>query len=325
MKIVSISLIIIVSSVNAFCQAISINGTVKNDQGQPVPMAFIRDAQHYYATYSDSAGSFLLKADPTSTLIAIAANFADTKVKIDNKGTINIVMVKGNSSSANNAANSIDAGNAGASAAFPNNQPVVDQSGASTAVKAGFNQEPTKGSPYLFANWVHGFAISTGDSLLYDIDNLYNYDKISGNLLFRKDLNSVMQVNKQRVKYFNLFNGKLHPAVFETAPLISGKPFIEVVLSTRKYKIYKQTDTKLQRANFHTDGVIESGNRYDEYQDVVRYYFVKLPADKPRQFSLKKKNLKELLGADADKFISAQGNREVDDDYLRDLSYTLDQ
>jgi hypothetical protein len=52
---------------------------------------------------------------------------------------------------------------------------------------------------------------------------------------------------------------------------------------------------------------------------------VKLPADKPKQFPLKKKNLKELLGGDADKFISAQGNREVDDDYLRELSYSLDQ
>jgi hypothetical protein len=325
MKTISLLFIIAITSVTGFCQTISITGTVKDEQGHPVPLAFVRDAQHYYATYADSAGSFLLKADPASTLVAIAANYADAKVKIDNKATINIVMVKGVGSSANTAANSIGAGNTGASSAFLNKQPLVSQSGSSTAVKIGFNQEATKGSPYLFASWVHGFAIGTGDSLLYDINNLYNYDKISGNLLFTKDLNSIMQVNKQGIKYFSLFNGKLHPAVFESAPSVNGKPFIEIMLSTPKYKIYKQTDTKLQRANFHTDGVIESGNRYDEYQDAVHYYFVKLPADKPKQFSLKKKYLKELLGGDADKFISAQGNREADDDYLRDLSYSLDR
>jgi hypothetical protein len=325
MKAIILICLFTIISGYSFGQTIFIRGTVKDGQGNPIPLAFVRDAKHYYATYADSVGSFLLKADPSSTLVAIAANYADTKVKIDNKATINIVMVKGVASSTNTAANSIGAGNAGASAAFLNNQPVVNQSGASTAIKAGFNQEATKGSPYLFANWVHGFAIGTGDSLLYDISNLYNYDKISGNLLFTKDLNSIMQVNKQGIKYFSLFNGKLHPAVFESAPSVNGKPFIEVMLSTPKYKIYKQTDTKLQRANFHTDGVIESGNRYDEYQDAVHYYFVKLPADKPKQFSLKKKNLKELLGADADKFISAQGDREVDDDYLRDLGYSLDQ
>ena len=80
----------------------------------------------------------------------------------------------------------------------------------------------------------------------------------------------------------------------------------------------------MQEANFHTDGVITSGNRYDEYEDNVHYFFVK-PGDKPKQISLKKKTIKELFGGEADKFINAQGDREIDDDYLRDLNYTLAQ
>ncbi|ASU32543.1 hypothetical protein [Mucilaginibacter xinganensis] len=323
MKNFLLSFIIIVSGVNAFSQTIAITGAVKDDQGQHVPLVFIRDAQHFYATYADSSGAFRIKADPSSTLIAIAAGYADTKVKIDGKSTINIVMAKGNSSSANGASSTAGATNAGAAAAFSNKEPLVNQSGSSTAVKAGFNQEPTKGSPYLFANWVHGFAVGAGDSLLYDINNLYNYDKTSGDLLYTQDLKRIMQVNKQAIKYFCLFNGKLYPQIFESAPAVSSKPFTEVLLSTSRYKIYKQTDTKLIRADFHTDGVIESGHRYDEYDDAVHYYFVRLPGDKPKQISLKKKTLKELMAGDADKFISAQGDRDVDEDYVRDLAFSL--
>ncbi|MEP6613604.1 MAG: hypothetical protein ABJA76_17005, partial [Mucilaginibacter sp.] len=70
--------------------------------------------------------------------------------------------------------------------------------------------------------------------------------------------------------------------------------------------------------------IITSGNKYDEYVDYEHYYFVKA-GDKPKQISLKKKTLKELLGADADKFIAAQGSRDVDDDYVRELGYSLAQ
>jgi len=323
MKIVSISLIIIVSGISAFCQPIPISGTVKNDQGQAVPVAFIRDAQHYYATYADSAGAFKLKADPASSLIAIAPGYTDSKVPIENKGTINIVMAKGASSSDGIGGTSGNTGSAANNQMFVNRQNLSAQVGNSQIAKAGFNQEPTKGSPYLFANWVHGFAIGIGDSLLFDVNSLYNYDKMSGDLLFTKDRNVIMQVNKQQVKYFSLSDGKLYPHVFESAPVINNKPFIEVVLNTTKYKIYKQTDTKLVRADFHTDGVIESGHKYDEYVDAVHYYFVKAGDAKPKQISLKKKTIKELLAGDADKFISEQGNRDIDDDYLRELGYSL--
>jgi hypothetical protein len=322
------SIVIICLFVNSVstlpAQTISISGTVKNAHGQPIPMAFVRDMQHYYATYADSTGTFLLKADPASTLAAIAPNYADADIKIGGKTAVEIVMNKGVSSSARTAINTAESVDLSTLSSYLNKQAIVSQTGSSTAIKAGFVQEPTRGSPYLYTNWAHGFAIGTGDSLFYDINNLYNYDKVSGNLVFTKDGVNILQANKQGIKYFSLFNGKIHPAIFESAPAVGNKPFIEVLLSTAKYKIYKQTDAKFQRAEFHTDGVIQSGNRYDEYEDATHYYLVK-PGEKPKQVSLKKKMLKEGLGGDADKFISAQGDRDIDDDYLRDLSYSLNQ
>jgi hypothetical protein len=321
MKKICLICLLALSCSFAFCQGISITGTVKDQQGEPVPLAFIRDAQHFYATFADSTGRFLLKADPASTLVAIAGNYADTRVKIDSKAVIDIIMVKGVSSSKTSAPSSA-LGNSDLST-FLNKQTLVSQAGSSTAIRAGFNQEATKGSPYLFANWLHGFAIGNADSLLYDINNLYNYDKISGNLVFTNDFNSIKQVEKQEVKQIKLFDGKLYPHVFERSPSLNNKPFTEIIVNTPKYKVYKQTDTKLVRADFHTDGVIESGHRYDEYQDAVHYYFLKQPDGKPRQISLKKKIIKEIFMGDADKFIEAQGSRNIDDDYLRDLNNSL--
>jgi len=303
-------------------QTVSISGTVKDEHGQAIPFAFVRDARHYSATYTDSVGAYLLKADPSSTLSAYAIGYSDAHIPIAKKNVIDIVMNKGTSSAGANF--KLPAGTSDDNIGFLTRQQLSAQTGSSQLAKAGFTHEPTKGSPYLFDEWVHGFAVGTSDSLLYDINNLYNYDKKSGELLFTTDKRSVMQVNKAGVKYFCLFNGKLYPSVFENAPAVSKKPFTEVLLTTPSFKIYKLTDTKLERADFHTDGVIESGHRYDEYIDAVHYFFVKV-GEKPKQISLKKKTLKELIGSDADKFIAAQGDRDVDDGYVRELGYSLSQ
>lgn len=322
MKTIFLFALLLFISATSFSQTTSLTGTVKNTQGQPIPLAFIRDQGHYYATYADSAGSFILKADPASLLLVIASGYADITARIDGKATIDIVMQSGTSSSARTAVISDFNSNLSSLSAYLNKQTIVSQSGGTTSVKTGFVQEPTRGSPYLFTVWARGFAITSGDSLLYDVNNLYNYDKLTGTLVFTKDGKNILQASIGGVKSFNLFNGKSHPFVFVSAPEIGKKPLVEILVATPRYKLYKQTDTKLQEANFHTDGVITSGTRYDEYEDNVHYFFVKTGA-KPKQISLKKKTIKELFGGDADKFISAQGDRDVDDDYLRDLNYAL--
>jgi len=121
----------------SFAQTIPINGTVKNTQGQPVPLVFVRDVQHYYATYADSTGNFMLKADPSSVLIAIASGYEDTRVKIEGKTTVNIVMPAG-TSSATAAGNSagLAGGGDGSNAGVPYIQTLVTQAGSTSAISA---------------------------------------------------------------------------------------------------------------------------------------------------------------------------------------------
>ncbi|MCR8557825.1 carboxypeptidase-like regulatory domain-containing protein [Mucilaginibacter sp. BJC16-A38] len=311
-------------TVIAFGQSISIKGQVRNADGQPVPRAFVKDSQHSIAAFADSSGAFLIKVDPTASLTVLAEGYADAQVKIDNKTALVITLGKGSSSSTSNSnIASVADNNPDGGLMFLTRENLTTQTLTSQSVKVGFNQEPTQGNPYLFAGWTKGFAVDNNGLLLYDINNLYNYDKITGQLVFTKDQKSLMQVVKSDVKQFFLYDGKLLPHIFESAPVLGNQVFVEVMVTTPRYRLYKQTTTKLVRADYHNNGVLESGHRYDEYVDNVKYYFLKVGDAKAKSISLKKKAIKEAFASDADKFIDAQGSRDVDDDYLRELNFSL--
>jgi len=337
MKFITFTCLLVLAGTVAFSQTITVSGTVNNEKGQPVPFAFVRDINHNYATYADSTGTFMLKADPASSLLVIANNYKNTELKTDNKTKVAVVMPAGVANEAVASTNKSDGSDSNASSFLTNRQMLVTGSsfagtgdgehgggGGSTTiiVKSGFNQEETRGSRYLFNDWVPGYGISKKDSIVNEITNMYNYDKMNGNLVYTNDKRSMAQISTQQIQSFTLYDGKGRPHVFESASNINGKPFVEVLVSTPKYKIYKKIDTKLNRADFHTDGVVEMGHRYDEYVDVERYTFVGADG-KPQSISLKKSTLKKLMPGDADAFIASQGSRDVDEDYVKDLGSSL--
>src|SRR5882762_6301173 len=92
--ITTTSLLLVLGSA-ALGQTITVKGTINNQKGQPVPYAFVRDAQHNYATFADSTGAFKIKVDPSSTLSVAASNYKDAQLKLDNKTDVNIVLSEG--------------------------------------------------------------------------------------------------------------------------------------------------------------------------------------------------------------------------------------
>jgi hypothetical protein len=310
----------VLAGTGAFSQTISISGTVNNQKGQPVPYAFVRDAQHSYATFADSTGTFMLKADPASALEVSAMNYKNTQVRIESKTNVSVVLP---ADAVQDGVASLSSAKAEVSGEFMQaRQQLVAGDASLQRVREGFTQEPTRGSRYLFDNWIPGFGINKKDSLVVETTNVYNYDKVNGNIFYTNDGKSMSQVSPEHLKSFSLYDKKGHAHVYENAPSINGKPFVEVLVSTPKYKIYKKIDTKLTRADFHTDGVLEMGHRYDEYVDVERYYFVGTDG-KAQSISLKKSTLKKLLAGDADAFIASQGSRDVDEEYVKDLGSSL--
>lgn len=319
MRAVITTVLLAFAGILSYGQTIGISGTVSNQKGQPVPYAFVRDAQHNYATFADSTGSFMLKADPASSLQAEASNYKTTQAKIDGKTKIDIVLPAGENAGNLESIKSIKETINGEF--LRQGQLLFGGDASQQQVKQGFVQEPTRGSRYLYADWIPGYGINKNDGLIAELSNMYNYDKIAGNIMYTNDGKSMAAISTDQVKTFILFE-KGQPHVYENSPAIDGKKFVEVLLSTPKYKIYKKMDTKLDRADFHTDGVVTMGHRYDEYNDVERYYFVGEDG-KAKSISLKKSSLKKIMGGDADAFIASQGSRDVDEQYVKDLGSSL--
>jgi hypothetical protein len=305
-----------------FSQTSTVSGRIADVHNKPVPFAFIADITNKSATYSDSLGTFNLKADPSAKLTVKAYNFNDTVVNVNNQTNLNINLMgdgvtqrasKLNTSAVNN---------------YETFNSRVNTMAANTnAISVTRHQDATQGSRYLYDTWVHGYVTSAADSIVENIHYLFNYDKIGGGLLLNKDDNTVLQIDGSSFKTFILFDGqaKAHPFVKVTA--ISPQRYVEVIADGPKYKIYKDLATKFHKADFATNGIASTGNNYDEYVDQNFYYVVK-DGGQPVKLQLKKKAIKEAFAADADKlnkFMSAAGSSDIDEVYLKQLGEAMNK
>ena len=315
-----------------------VSGTVTNSSGQPVKYAFVRDVQRNSATFTDSLGVFKLTSDPSSSLLVLANNYEDKQLKINGSTSLNVTL---ESSISQGSVASLKSGEAadgqrflktgdvfviGRGAMNTKTDAVQHQGGVGGSdgitAKQGFVQEPTRGSRYLYDDWIPGYGIDKNEKIVIEKTNFYNYDKISGNLLYTNDGKSMAQISPNQLNSFTLYDKTGRTHLYENAPDISRKTFVEVLLKTPKYKIYKHIDTRLSHADYHTDGVLQMGNRYDEYVDNNKYLFVGEDG-KAKSISLRKSTLKKMLGADAEPFIISQGDRDVDEEYIKDLGNSL--
>ena len=313
MKRITLFCLFIFTGSFTFAQTIAISGTVTDDNGNPVPFVFIKDAQHNYATFSDPNGAFKLNADPASELMATSNNYKESLVKIDSKPTVNIVMHAG--------------GVAGTTSGSSEDAFTVTEIGTKgkdtrPLAQFGTSKEELHGSPYLFNSWAHGYAVTTADSIKQNDSYLFNYEKTTGILLYTAGGNTMKAVNKGEIKGFTLYDDKGQPYEFEDVPAVNAKVYVQVLSSGSKYIIYKDLNTKFHKADFTTNGITSSGNNYDSYDDDSNYYLVKQPGGAPVKFSLKRKAIKNAFGADAAKanqFMSAHDSDETDDIFLEKL------
>jgi len=318
-KTIVFSLFILISAIT-FGQTIAISGTVTDEQGKPVPFAFIKDAEHNYATYSDPDGAFIINANPSSRLMATSNNYQESVVKIDNQSSIKIVMKAGGAAGTPKVDNSGDI--------FKTEEIGGTNREARPLTRFGTQEEELHGSPYLFNDWVHGYALSNSDVIHQNDSYLFNYEKIDGELLFTTDGKTMRMVDKNQIKQFTLFDDKDVPYTFENVPAIDPNHYLEVLASGSNYKIYKNLGTKFLKADFQTNGITSSGNNYDSYIDEGAYYVVKLPGGQPQKIALKRKAIKNAFAADADKankYLSAHDADDIDDNFLKGLGEFMNE
>jgi hypothetical protein len=341
MKKLFLFLLLLAATQFGFAQTTIISGTVKDDEKQPIHFAFIKDARSKAATYSDSLGNYNLVAAPNSFLYVNCVGYKDTVIKIDNRVNIDIFLRTAVTISAAKTKRAEPNRNADAVIQQLTTMQRNTPSGPSThaglqltfdatqgAILPNFYPKgETVGSRYFFKGWMHGYIINSQDSVVQDPTLLFSYDKIGGALLLTKDEQSALELNRVTVKSFTIYDNTNTAYTFANVPAIDATHYVQVLASGDRYNIYKGIRTKLELANYTTDGVMSRGHDYDVYNDEYTYYVYDVKANTFQEIALKKKALKLAFAKDADKLnkFFSDNSGTIDDFYLTNLGAFMNE
>ncbi len=357
MKKLLFPLLLLISPV-VFAQQVTISGTVKNPEGNGISTAIILTQEGSKAK-TDSLGHFTVQANPVTTLAIHSVGYKDTLVNVDHQNNLVIIMhgvvtitahVTSPSAKIPDANQSINMAPMATKMTQENNvnttsmqaRQITMHGGQTVNVISdeGFDasrgaifpvfhpKQETQGSRYFFKDWAHGSVIKVDGQAVADPNYLFNYDKMGGGLLLSKDGHSAIEVNRDIVKTFTITDDNSQTATFANMPSIDKTHYVQVLADGDKYKIYKVIKTKFDKANFSTDGLMNTGNDFDSYTDEGDYYLVDAKTNAVQKVVMKKKALKALFPSDADKvnkFLSDHAEDNMDDSYLANLGSYVNQ
>lgn len=195
------------------------------------------------------------------------------------------------------------------------------------------HQEETRGSRYLLRTFVRGVIIDKDHRVMIDSVHLINYDKIDGQLLIAEGQGNFLEVDKDKILAFGMKTQDTS-FVFVNVPVLSKVNYFMVVAKGPKYSVYKSLRTAFHRANYQSNGLVESGHDYDEYVDKETYFWVRsgdstgMVSDSAGVFELKKKSIKAAFAgekAKVDAFFSQHKYEDIDDSFVRRLVVYLNK
>lgn len=200
----------------------------------------------------------------------------------------------------------------------------TDGRAVSNAPVTELNKTPnTEGKRFLFDRWVKGDSVITvQDGYVSTKDFLFNYDRLTGNLIVTQDRINIMAVAPSGLRSFILKDNDTEH-YFKRADLIDSSKFLLVVVkSDADYSLYKQLSTKFTKSDFRDDGLIKSGNRFDEYKEDNSFFIVHEKTGRVQLVNNKPKTIKAIFSEDEDlvrKFFRNDVNRRIDEQFLIDL------
>jgi hypothetical protein len=185
-----------------------------------------------------------------------------------------------------------------------------------------YHKDATVGSPFLISLYVQGLVVNQLDSVINKPDYLYNYDKITGNLLLKRNNQDPIAVNRDQV---NMFCQKLDKGgfIFMRVPLINANEYFQVISKGSKYSCYKLYKNVLVKANQQTTtGYTPDGKNYDEYKDVETYYMLYEAKQEWTIFELTKKSIRKVLSDQSqavELYIKDHRGDDITDSYVAQL------
>lgn len=161
-----------------------------------------------------------------------------------------------------------------------------------------YNKGPLLGSPFLLAAYKPGLVVTVLDSVIDKPDYRYNYDKMSGNFLLKRNHEPPIAVYREQIKYFCL-KTKTEGYIFERVSLINPNEFYQVLYKGPKYSGYKMYKSKFIPAGQTTNGYLTEGNNYDEYMDIITFYLLDQRTGEAVIFEITKKSLRKVLSSES--------------------------
>jgi hypothetical protein len=356
--LIIVSLLLVVSKLST-AQKVNITGSVKDAHNNPIPLASVTTGNNKTGVAADGDGNFSLSVLPNTTLHISALGYKDTVINVQSATILNVVLQPAENYLSNvevtTSQNKLESQfneqlkNEIVQAEFLHYKTENDISSSGINVYEGSTptgghyhivntgatshwymgsalpefhiREDTKGSIYMFNSWLRGIIAHAEDSSIVDDNkNLYNINKITGDVIMTRDFNTALTLDKTQIRFFTLFDSLKNSYTYMIVPAIDEKLFCEVIALGDGFDIFKLTTTKFVKANFHSDGVMSTGNNYDEYVDTDAYYLLNVQNNELVKFDLKKKSIKQVFGAvpKANDFFTAH-KEDIDDAYLKNL------
>jgi len=182
------------------------------------------------------------------------------------------------------------------------------------------HQDDTRGSRYLLPVFAKGVVVDMQGHVMSDSVSLLNFDKIDGQLMIAQNPGKYLEVDKEKVAAFAL-KGPDTSFIFLNVPVLSKVNYFLLIATGPKYSAYKSLRTKFVKSNYQSNGLVETGNNYDEYIDKQTYFWV-TNEGKAGVFELKKKSIREVFAgekAKVDAFFAIHKYDDIDDGFVRNL------
>jgi hypothetical protein len=190
-----------------------------------------------------------------------------------------------------------------------------------------YHKEPTQGSPFLLFLYVPGLVVNDAYTIINQPGYLYNYDKVTGNLLLKRNNESPIAVNREQVKAFCLKIDK-GGLIFTRVPSINTNEFFQVIYKGPRFSTYKLYKNKFVNANQKTNGYSTEGKNYDEYEDIITYYLVDETKGESSIFELTRKSIRKVFGAASpliEQYTKDHKNEEITESFAAHLTDELNK
>ncbi len=190
-----------------------------------------------------------------------------------------------------------------------------------------YNKEATQGSPFFLPIYVPGLVINQSYHVISSKDYLFNYDKMTGNLLMKRGMESPIAIDREQVNAFCL---KVDQGgyIFTRVPLINTNEFFLVIYKGSKYSSYKLYKNRFVNANQKTNGYTTEGKNYDEYEDIESYFIVDERKQEWNLFELSRKSIKKMLASESvavDLYFKDHRYEEITESFVSHLLASLNR